>query len=67
MHLKTAEQIALEQMARESGMLMQKDYLLERARIFCEAPAESAAFHPEQKIRNGQIKTADDLFKFLKG
>ena len=64
---KTAEQIALEQMARESGMLEQNIRMLERARMFCNTPADSAVFHVGQRIRQGQIKTADELLRFLEG
>lgn len=64
---KTAEQIALEQMARESGMQEQKDRTLERARMFCNAPVYSAALQPMLGYRQGQIKTADELLRFLEG
>jgi phage anti-repressor protein len=64
---KTAEQIALEQMARESGMLEQKDRTLQRARMFCNAPADSAVINPTHNYRQGQIKTADELLRFLEG
>jgi hypothetical protein len=64
---KTAEQIALEEMARESGMLEQKDRTLQRARMFCNAPADSAVINPTHNYRKGQIKTADELLRFLEG
>ena len=64
---KTAEQIALEQMARESGMLEQKDRTLQRARMFCNEPANSAVINPTHNYRQGQIKTADELLRFLEG
>jgi hypothetical protein len=62
-----AEQIALEQMARESGMEQQKERLLDRARMFCNAPADSAVINPTHNYRQGQIKTADELLRFLEG
>jgi hypothetical protein len=64
---KTAEQIALEQMARESGMLEQKERTLDRARMFCNAPVNSAVINPVHNYRQGQIKTADELLRFLEG
>jgi hypothetical protein len=62
-----AEQIALEQMARESGMEQQKERLLDRARMFCNAPVCSAVINPNHGYRQGQIRTADELLRFLEG
>lgn len=64
---KTAEQIALEEMAKEYGMLQQKERTLERARMFCNAPANSTMLNPTHNYRQGQIKTADELLRFLEG
>lgn len=53
------------QEAREFGMRLQKAFILKRARDWCEKPSDSAAFHPDQHITQGQVKTAKELLEFL--
>lgn len=62
-----AEQLALEQMARESGAYQQEQKFLLKARRFCNAPVDSAVLNPTHNYRQGQVKTADELLKYLEG
>lgn len=61
-----SDQIAALQVAREQGMLMQKEYLIKQAELWCNSLSESAAFHPDQKVKEGQVRNAFELLEYLK-
>lgn len=63
---KPADHIVDIEIAREFGMRIQKEYLIKQAESFCSKLVESAAFHPDQKVTQGQIKTANELLEYLK-
>lgn len=62
----TDEHLAEIQTAREQGMLLQKEYLIKQAEMWCNRPVDSAALHPDQKVTQGQIRPANYLLEFLK-
>jgi len=58
---------SLFQLSEELGYYRGRDYLIKAAEIWCEKLVESAAFSPDQKVTQGQIKTARELLEYLKG
>ncbi len=49
----------------ERGMRLYKNFMLNLAEAYCEKPSDSAAFHPNT-VKQGQVKTAQDLLEHLK-
>ena len=41
------------------------DKLIRLAMIYCKQPVYSSAFHPAQKVTQGQVKTAQNLLDYL--
>lgn len=59
--------IIMTELAEERGFRNGKKALMARIDLWCNTPSNSAAFHPEQKVTQGQVKTANELLKYLKG
>lgn len=55
------------ELAEERGIRTGKNRIIEAAEDWCNKPSDSAAFHPEQQVKQGQIKTANELLKYLQG
>lgn len=58
--------ISLMQLSEELGYSRGKQAMIKDAELWCDKPHESAAFHPDQKVTQGQIKTANELLEYLK-
>jgi len=54
------------QLSEALGYETGKAFIIKAAEIWCSKPVESAAFSPEQNIKQGQIKTANELLEYLK-
>ena len=59
--------IILTELAEERGFRNGKTFILNQIEAWCNMLSDSAAFHPTQNVRQGQIKTANELLKYLKG
>lgn len=53
-------------LAEERGYARGKALFLKAAEIWCQKLFESAAFHPDQKVTQGQMRSANELLKHLK-
>lgn len=54
-------------LAEQRGIRTGKNRIIEAAENWCNKPSDSAAFHPEQQVKQGQVKTANELLKYLQG
>lgn len=63
---KPADHIVDIEIARELGMRLQKEYLINQAEFFCSKLVDSTAFHPDQKVTQGQVKSANQLLEYLR-
>jgi hypothetical protein len=61
-----AQHIADLEMAEERGYARGKAAIIKAAELWCNQPADSAVFHPNQKITKGITQSAIKLLDYLK-
>lgn len=54
------------ELAEQRGYSTGKKALMARIEQWCETLSESSAFHPSQRVTQGQVKTANELLEFLR-
>jgi hypothetical protein len=64
--MKSADHIVDIECSYDTGRARGRENLLLEAEHWCNKPHESAAFSPEQNIKQGQVKTANELLEYLK-